>query len=67
MTKKDKAIKMMSRPQGATGPELVRALGWQAHTVRGFISLLGSQGGVKVRRVEKDNRSAYVVRANKGK
>lgn len=34
MTKKDRAIRMMQRPGGATWQELARALGWQRHTVR---------------------------------
>lgn len=65
MTTKDKAIHMMQRPQGVSGPELEKALGWLRHTVRGFVSLLGSRGGVKVRRMEKDNRAAYVIRTAK--
>jgi hypothetical protein len=63
MTKKDKAIRMMQRPQGATGPELMRALKWQAHSVRGFISNLGRLDKVRVRRV----RSAYVIKAKSSK
>jgi len=26
----------------------MKATGWQAHTVRGFVSILGSKGGVKI-------------------
>jgi hypothetical protein len=28
--------------------ELMTAAGWQAHTVRGFVSLMGSKGGEKI-------------------
>ena len=26
----------------------MKATGWQAHTVRGFVSILGSKGGEKI-------------------
>ncbi len=39
---------MMKRAKGATLPEIVQATGWQKHTVRGFVSLLGSKGGQKI-------------------
>jgi len=28
--------------------EIMKATGWQPHTVRGFISTLGSKGGEKI-------------------
>jgi len=62
MTKKDKAIRMMQRPQGASGRELEKALGWLPHTVRGFLSIQRKHG-IKARRVEKGERAAYVIRA----
>ena len=34
------------------------ATGWQTHTVRGFVSLLGSKGGEKI----KSSKSAAVER-----
>jgi hypothetical protein len=39
---------MMKRAKGATLPEIMKATGWQPHTVRGFVSILGSKGGEKV-------------------
>jgi len=39
---------MMKRAKGATLPEIMKATGWQAHTVRGFVSILGSKGGEKI-------------------
>jgi len=39
---------MMKRAKGATLAETIEATGWQAHTVRGFVSILGSKGGEKV-------------------
>ena len=39
---------MMKRAKGATLAEIMAATGWQAHTVRGFVSILGSKGGEKI-------------------
>jgi hypothetical protein len=38
----------MKRAKGATLVEIVEATGWQKHTVRGFVSILGSKGGETV-------------------
>jgi uncharacterized protein DUF3489 len=46
--KKAAVIAMMKRAKGATLPEIMQATSWQAHTVRGFISILGSKGGHKI-------------------
>ena len=46
--KKAEVIAMMKRAKGATLAEIVKATGWQPHTVRGFVSILGSKGGEKI-------------------
>jgi hypothetical protein len=46
--KKADVIAMMKRARGVTLAEIVAATGWQAHTVRGFVSILRSKGGAKV-------------------
>ena len=46
--KKADVIAMMKRAKGVTLAEIVTATGWQKHTVRGFVSILGSKGGEKV-------------------
>jgi hypothetical protein len=46
--KKAEVIAMMKRAKGATLAEIMKAMGWQAHTVRGFVSILGSKGGEKI-------------------
>ena len=46
--KKAEVIAMMKRVKGATLAEIMKATGWQPHTVRGFVSILGSKGGEKI-------------------
>ena len=37
-TKSEKIIQLLKRPSGATIAELQKTTGWQAHSVRGFLS-----------------------------
>ena len=46
--KKAEVVAMMKRSKGATLPEIMKATGWQPHTVRGFVSILGSKSGEKI-------------------
>ena len=46
--KKAEVIALMKRTRGATLREIMKATGWQAHTVRGFVSILGKKGGEKI-------------------
>jgi hypothetical protein len=46
--KKADVIAMMKRAKGVTLAEIMEATGWQKHTVRGFVSILGSKGGHKI-------------------
>ena len=46
--KKAEVIVMMKRAKGATLAEIMAAAKWQAHTVRGFVSILGSKDGEKI-------------------
>ena len=46
--KKAEVIAMLERAKGATLAEIVEATGWQKHTVRGFVSILGGKGGEKI-------------------
>ena len=46
--KKAKVVALMKRAKGATLAEIIAATGWQKHTVRGFVSILGSKVGQKI-------------------
>jgi hypothetical protein len=48
-TKTTKVLKMVKRSGGATLKQIVKATGWQTHSVRGFLSgTLGKQMGLKI-------------------
>jgi Protein of unknown function (DUF3489) len=46
--KKAEVIALMRRGKGATLGEIMKETAWQAHTVRGFVSILASKGGYKI-------------------
>ena len=46
--KKAEVIALMKRAKGVTLAEIMAATGWQKHTVRGFVSILGSKNGEKI-------------------
>jgi hypothetical protein len=63
-SKKSSVIKLLERAKGATLAEIMSETGWQAHSVRGFISgTLGNKLKMKIDyfRTEKGDR-AYRVR-----
>ena len=50
---------LLGRPEGATLNEIRNQTGWQAHTVRGFISRTLSKRGWKVRSFERHGERVY--------
>lgn len=68
-TAKDKILTLLQSPGGATAAEMIKASGWQAHSIRAFLSrlrqkhviLTRSSGKLKYYRIitskKKDNRS----------
>lgn len=47
--KRKQMFRAISSPKGASLQVLSRILGWQNHTVRGAVSTIGSQFGVKIK------------------
>lgn len=63
-SKTDKVVAMLKRPGGATGADLMKATGWQAHSVRGFISgVLGRRMGFKVNSEFDNGQRRYSLKA----
>jgi hypothetical protein len=51
-----KVLELVSRSKGASLAELMKATGWQSHSVRGFISgTLGTKMGLKVQSAKREN------------
>jgi hypothetical protein len=59
-TAKAKVLAMMQRKGGATLDSIVKETGWQKHTVRGFISILGSKHNMKISSTKRDSDGARV-------
>jgi hypothetical protein len=54
-TKKAKILDLLKRPDGVTLKALMKATGWQAHSVRGFLSgTLGNKMGTPVESFKSD-------------
>ena len=64
-SKKAAVLALLRKPQGATLPELVKATGWQAHSVRGFLSgSLRQRMGLPVKSSKNpEGQQAYRVKA----
>ncbi len=62
-SKKSEVIAMLSRKEGATLAAIMKATGWQAHSVRGFISgALIKRSGIKVESFKRENgERAYLI------
>ena len=64
-SKAAKVLDLLKRAKGATLKELMKATGWQAHSVRGFLSgAVGKKLGLTVASVKGDNgERTYSVKA----
>ena len=64
-SKTGKVIDLLKRPEGATGKELMKATGWQPHSVRGFLSgTLGKKMGLMVISTKgTDGERSYSIKA----
>src|SRR5580658_1859122 len=64
-SKTAKFLDLLRRSGGATSADLMKATGWQAHSVRGFISgVLGKKMGLKVASTKiEDGERRYSVKS----
>ncbi len=60
-TKTAAILEMLRRPEGATLPEMMDAMGWQAHSVRGFLSNLRRRGQSIDSRKRDSGQRAYFL------
>ena len=60
--RKAEVISLLKRVKGATLAEIMAVTKWQAHTVRGFVSILGSKGDEKIESSKgADGERAYKI------
>jgi Protein of unknown function (DUF3489) len=64
-SKAEKILALLKRSKGATLKELMKATGWQAHSVRGFLSgMVGKKMGLNVASAKTDDgERTYSVKA----
>jgi len=64
-SKTNKVLDLLKRPGGVTAQELMKATGWQPHSVRGFLSgTVGKKMGLTVTSTKsEDGERSYSVKA----
>jgi hypothetical protein len=61
-SKQDHVLHLLRRPSGATIENITQATGWQAHSVRGFLSgKLSKQLGLPVESWRQDGERVYAL------
>jgi hypothetical protein len=62
-TKREQIIALLKRPEGATLKAIMAETGWQAHSVRGFVSgQLTKKMGFRVKSFKRDGERVYRIR-----
>ena len=54
-SKGSKILELIGRTNGATLAEIMTATGWQAHSVRSFLSTAGKKRGIKIESTKNDD------------
>jgi hypothetical protein len=63
-TKSEQVLALLRQPAGATLKALMRATGWQAHSVRGFLSgQVNKKMKLKLKSFERDGERVYSIKA----
>ena len=64
-SKTDRVLALLKRPSGVTAEELMKATGWQPHSVRGFLSgTVGKRMGLAVISTKtEDGERTYAVKS----
>jgi hypothetical protein len=47
-------LELIGRPKGATLAEIMKAVSWQAHSVRGYLSTAGKKHRLKIESVKNE-------------
>ena len=55
-TKSHQIVSLLSRPNGASIAELIKATSWQAHSVRGFMAGTLKKKGMEVTSTREDDK-----------
>jgi hypothetical protein len=62
-TKADRILALLKQPTGATLKSIMAATGWQAHSVRGFVSgHLVKKMGLRVKSYRRDGERVYAIK-----
>ena len=62
-TKTARVLALLKRPAGASLKQLMKATGWQSHSIRGFLSgHLHKKLGLRVKSLRRDGERIYLIR-----
>jgi hypothetical protein len=62
-SKTEKILALLKQPHGATLGVLMKATGWQAHSIRGFLSIIGKKRGLAVESTKSpDGERTYSIK-----
>lgn len=62
-TKTEQILSLLQKPKGASVPELMKATGWQAHSIRGFMSGTLKRKGLAIQAEKTGDERRYRITA----